>query len=43
MLVLGIILIFVFLPEIISGIVVGALGLFQVIGDLIGAMFSVFK
>ena len=43
MLVLGTILIIVFLPEIISGIVVGALGLFQVIGGLIGAMFSVFK
>lgn len=43
MLVLGIILIIVFLPEIISGIVVGALGLFQVIGGLIGAMFSVLK
>ena len=43
MLVLGIILIIVFLPEIISGIVVGALGLFQFIGGLIGSMFSVFK
>jgi hypothetical protein len=43
MVVLGIIFIIVFLPEIISSIVVGALGLFQVIGGLIGAMFSVFK
>ncbi len=43
MVVLAIIFIIVFLPEIISGIVVGALGLFQVIGGLIGAMFSVFK
>lgn len=43
MVVLGIILIIVFLPEIISGIVVGALGLFQVIGGLIGAMFTIFK
>ena len=43
MVVLAIIFIIVFLPEIVSGIVVGALGLFQVIGGLIGAMFSVFK
>lgn len=43
MVVLGIILLIVFLPEIISGIVIGAIGLFQVIGALIGAIFCGIK
>ena len=40
MVVLGIILLIVLLPEIISGIVVGTLGLFQFIGGLIGCIFK---
>lgn len=40
MVVLGIILLLVFLPEILSSIVVGTLGFFQFIGGLFGAMFK---
>ena len=43
MVVLGIILIIVFLPEIVSGIIVGGLALLQVVGAILGALFSIFK
>lgn len=43
MVVLAIIFIIVFLPEIVSGIVVGGLALLQVIGAIFGAIFSIFK
>lgn len=43
MVVLAIIFIIVFLPEIVSGIVVGGLALLQVIGAIIGAIFDIFK
>ena len=43
MIVLGIILLIVFLPELISGIVVGSIALLQVIGAAFGAIFNIFK
>ena len=43
MVVLAIIFIIVFLPEIVSGIVVGGLALLQVIGAIFGAIFDIFK
>ena len=39
----AIIFIIVFLPEIVSGIVVGGLALLQVIGAIFGAIFDIFK
>ena len=40
MVVLGIILLIVFLPELVSGLVVGGLSLLQLIGGIIGAIFK---